>query len=156
MLNKVFLMGRLTRDPELRTSQSGIPVTSFGIAVDRRFAKQGEEKQTDFFNVVCFRQQAEFVKKYFVKGQLVCIVGSVQTRTVDGNDGRKTTYTDIVADEVHFTGDKRENSGQQSGAAYRPSPDDYLPPAYSSQPSSSAPPAADDGFMTVEDDQLPF
>ena len=79
-MNKVILMGRLTADPELKTTPSGVSVASFSIAVDRRYAKQGEERQTDFINIVCWRQKAEFVCKYFVKGQLIALEGSIQTR----------------------------------------------------------------------------
>jgi len=145
-MNKVMLMGRLTRDPELTVAQSGVSVTRFSIAVDRRFQKPGEEKITDFFNITCFRSTAEFVSKYFVKGQLVAVSGSVQTRTWE-KDGVKHYAVDIVADDVYFTGDRRDQNGQpqqQSG--------------YQKQDNSGYAPdgPANDGFMTVSDDQLPF
>lgn len=89
MINKAILMGRLTRDPEVRYSASGVAVARFTLAVDRRFVKQGEQRQADFINIVAFRQTAEFVGKYFVKGQLVAVVGSIQTRSWDGEDGQK-------------------------------------------------------------------
>ena len=142
MLNKVMLMGRLTRDPELTTTANGISVVRFSLAVDRRFVRQGEERQTDFINIVAFRQTADFVKKYFIKGQLVCVAGSLQTRTWEA-DGKKNYATEVVADEVHFTGDKRE--GGSNNGYQRPSNDGYVPDK----------PSSDDGFMTVSDDQLP-
>ena len=89
MLNKAILMGRLTRDPEVRTTTSGVSVARFSLAIDRRFQRQGEERQTDFINIVCFNRTADFVKQYFVKGQMMCVVGSIQTRSWEGQDGRK-------------------------------------------------------------------
>jgi single-strand DNA-binding protein len=142
MLNKVMLMGRLTRDPELTTTTTGISVVRFSLAVDRRFVKPGEERQADFINIVAFRQTADFVKKYFVKGQLVCVAGAIQTRTWE-TDGKKNYATEVVADEVHFTGDKRDSN---SNGYQKPSNDGYTPDR----------PSSDDGFMTVSDDQLPF
>ena len=146
MLNKVMLMGRLTRDPELRATQSGVSVTTFTLAVDRNFQRQGEERQADFINIVAFRHTADFVKKYFVKGQLACVCGSIQTRTWE-QDGKKNYVTEVIAEEVHFTGDRRDNNGSNSGyqAQQRPSNDGYFQDG-----------PANDGFMTVEDDQLPF
>lgn len=146
MLNKVILMGRLTRDPELRTTQNGVSVTTFSLAVDRNFQRQGEERQADFINIVAFRHTADFVKKYFVKGQLVCVSGSLQTRTWE-TDGKKNYATEVIADEVHFTGDRRDNSGSNAGyqVQQRPANDGFVQDA-----------PANDGFMTVEDDQLPF
>ena len=82
-------MGRLTREPELKTTQSGTPVCSFSVAIDRRFTKQGEEKRTDFINCVAWRQQAEFISRYFQKGSMINVVGNLQTRTYDDRDGKK-------------------------------------------------------------------
>lgn len=115
MFNKVILMGRLTRDPELRTSQSGVTLCRFSIAVDRRF-KQGEEKKADFFNVVCFRQTAEFVSKYFSKGRCILVEGSVQNDNYTDNNGVQHYGVNIVADNVSFTGEKRDDySGNFGG-----------------------------------------
>ena len=145
MLNKVMLMGRLTRDPELRATQSGVSVVTFTLAVDRNFQRQGEERQADFINIVAFRHTAEFVKKYFVKGQLACVCGSIQTRTWE-QDGKKNYATEVIADEVHFSGDRRDNGGNSGyQTQQRPSGDGFQPDA-----------PANDGFMTVEDDGLPF
>ena len=110
MLNKVILMGRLTRDPELKYTPASVPVCSFSIAVDRKFVKQGEQRQADFINIVTWRQQAEFVSKYFVKGQMINVCGSLQTRTWDDANGVKHYATEVVADEINFCGSKNESS----------------------------------------------
>ncbi len=98
--NKVILGGRMTADPELKTTQSGIAVTRFSIAVNRRFAKQGEQAQVDFINCVAWRQQAEFVTRYFRKGSSICVMGSIQTSTTTDAQGQKRYFTDVVVDEV--------------------------------------------------------
>lgn len=106
-LNKVILGGRLTANPELKTTPSGVSVTTFRIAVDRRFGK-GEEKQTDFIDISAWRTTAEFVCKYFVKGSSICVVGSLQTRSYE-KDGQKRTVYEIVADECMFVDGKNDN-----------------------------------------------
>ncbi len=108
-MNKVILMGRLTKDPELRQSQNGISVARFTIAVNRRFAKDGQQ-QADFINCVAWRQTGEFIAKYFEKGSMIAVTGSIQTRTWDGNDGKKQYATEVIVDEAYFTGSKSENS----------------------------------------------
>ena len=102
-------MGRLTKDPELRQSQNGISVARFTIAVNRRFAKDGQQ-QADFINCVAWRQTGEFIAKYFEKGSMIAVTGSIQTRTWDGNDGKKQYATEVIVDEAYFTGSKSENS----------------------------------------------
>ncbi len=114
MLNKVIIMGRLTRDPELRTTASDVSVCSFTVAVDRRFQKAGEERQADFINVVAWRQTADFVSHYFSKGRMINVVGSLQTRTYDDAEGKKRYVTEVVADEVNFCGDKKAESSSPS------------------------------------------
>ena len=101
MLNVVVLSGRLTADPELRTTPNGISVCSFSIAVERRF-KSGEERQSDFINIVTWRSSAEFVSKYFKKGQMIAIRGSIQTRRYQDKDGNNRTAFEVVADDVQF------------------------------------------------------
>lgn len=108
-MNNVSLIGRLTADPELRRTQSGLATTRFTVAVDRRFAKQGEEKQTDFINIVAWRQTAEFICKYFTKGQRIALTGSIQTGSYTANDGTKRYTFDVVADSVEFTEKKQQN-----------------------------------------------
>ena len=109
-LNKVILGGRLTADPELKTTQSGISVVSFTIAVSRRYSKDsGQQNESDFFNVTAWRQTAEFVSRYFRKGSSICIVGTIQNRNWTDQEGQKHYRTDIVADEVMFV-DSRSDS----------------------------------------------
>lgn len=140
MLNKVILMGRLTRDPELKYTPSNVAVCSFSIAVDRRYARPGEQKQTDFINIVTWRNTAEFVSKYFVKGQMINVCGSLQTRTWDDAQGVKHYATEVVADEVNFCGDNRSGAVQQDN----------------SQGFNQAP-ANNSGFAPMDtDDDLPF
>lgn len=107
MLNKVILMGRLTKEPELRNTPSGVSVASFTLAVERSYAKPGEDKETDFINVIAWRNTAEFVSKYFTKGQLVAVSGRLQVRSWEDTDGQKRYATDVVADEVFFAESKK-------------------------------------------------
>lgn len=108
-MNKVILMGRLTRDPEVRYTQTNNTlVASFSLAVNRRFARQGEERQADFINVVAWSKTGEFVSKYFKKGQQVGVVGRIQTRTWDDDQGQKHYVTEVVAEETYFADSKRD------------------------------------------------
>lgn len=109
MFNKAILIGRLTADPELKATGSGIHVTSFTIAVDRRMSK---EKQTDFINIQAWRQTAEFICKYFSKGDPIGIEGSIQTRQYEDKTGAKRTAVEVVADNVFFVGGKGQNATQ--------------------------------------------
>lgn len=113
MYNRVILMGRLTRDPELRTTTSGISMCRFSIAVDRQYQKQGEERQADFFDVTVWRNTAEFVCKYFSKGKMIHIEGRLQNNNYTDNDGVKRYQNSIIADSVAFCGDKG-GSGQDT------------------------------------------
>ena len=113
-MNKVILMGRLTRDPEVRYTQTNNTlVASFSLAVNRRFARQGEERQADFVNIVAWSKTGEFVSKYFKKGQQVSIVGRIQTRTWDDDNGQKHYVAEVVAEETYFADSKRD--GDVSG-----------------------------------------
>ena len=102
MLNKCILIGRLTRDPELKYTPANVAVCSFSIAVERKFVKQGEQRQADFINIVTWRTTAEFVTKHFVKGQMINVVGGLQTRTWDDSNGVKHYTIEVIADEVNF------------------------------------------------------
>ena len=106
--NKVILMGNLTKDPELKLTPSGVSVTTFSIAVGRRFAKQGDEVTADFFNVVAWRNTAEFVANYFSKGKGIVVVGSLQNRSWTDQNGQKHYVTEVVADECYFAGGKND------------------------------------------------
>ena len=107
MLNKIFIMGRLTRDPELRRTQSGTAVTSFSLAVDRDFKSQSGEKETDFIDVVAWRSTAEFVAKYFTKGRMAVVEGRLQIRDWKDREGNNRRSAEVVADNVYFGDSKR-------------------------------------------------
>ena len=141
--NKVILMGRLTSDPELKVTQSGTSVTSFGIAVNRK-VKQGNNQEADFFNVTAWRSTAEFVSRYFRKGSSICIVGTLQNNSWTDQNGQKRTATDIIADEVQFVDSK--NNAQSAGTA---SPMPYVPDAYRTDAEPKYEPVS-------ADDDLPF
>ena len=115
MFNKAILIGRLTADPELKQTQSGISVCSFSIAVDRRFSGRDSERKTDFINITSWRQQAEFVCRYFHKGDVIGVEGSIQTRNYEDKNGNKRTATEIVTDNVFFTGARSSNAGSGNG-----------------------------------------
>ncbi len=108
-MNKAILMGRLTADPELRTTQSNISVCSFTLAVDRRFKNQSGERETDFIPIVAWRQTAEFVARYFGKGARIALVGSIQPRSWDDDNGVRHYRTEVIADEVYFADSKRQS-----------------------------------------------
>ena len=118
MINKAILMGRLTRDPELKTTQSGISVVRFTLAVDRRFKNQSGERETDFINCQAWRQTAEFIAKYFSKGSKIAIVGSIQTGSYD-KDGTTVYTTEVVADEAYFV-EKQAGNGEPSYGTVQP------------------------------------
>ena len=136
MFNLVVLTGRLTADPELKTTQSGISVTSFSIAVDRRY-RAGEEKQTDFINIVAWRQSAEFVAKHFRKGNMIGIEGSIQTRKYTDKNGNNKVAFEVIANNVQFVDKKSDSSGTPSEA----------------QEFSNA---GSDDFTEIPDEVLPF
>jgi single-strand DNA-binding protein len=137
-MNKAILMGRLTKDPELRyTSSNNTAVCSFTLAIDRRFARQGEERQADFIPIVAWSKLGEFCGKYFQKGRQVAVAGRIQTRTWDDNEGKKHYVTEVVAEEAYFADGKRS--------------DDMSKPAASHDNDQS------DGFYPLdESDELPF
>lgn len=116
-MNKVILMGRLTKDPEVRyTQNTNTLVASFSLAVNRRFARQGEERQADFFNIVAWNKTGEFCSKYFKKGQQVGVIGRLQTRTWDDQNGTKHYITEVIAEEAYFADSKRD--GESSNTSF--------------------------------------
>ena len=151
MLNKIFIMGRLTRDPELRRTQTGTPVASFSLAVDRDFKnKQTGERETDFINVVAWRQTAEFISRYFTKGRMAVVEGRLQIRPYTDRDGNKRTAAEVVADSVYF-GDssRREGEGGFAPSAYGAPSGSFGAPQ---QPAGGyAAPAGDDQFAELAD-----
>ena len=114
MFNQAMLMGRICHDLEMKSTQNGVPVLSFRIAVDRNYQVKGEERKADFFNVVTWRSTAEFVSKYFYKGRMIMVCGELQTRQYD-KDGHTVNVVELVADSVHFTGEKKKQNSQQQG-----------------------------------------
>ena len=152
MLNKIILMGRLTRDPELRRTQSGTAVTSFSLAVDRDFKSQNGEKETDFIDIVAWRNTAEFVSKYFTKGRMAVVEGRLQIRDWTDKDGGKRRSAEVVADNVYFGDSKRDggdNSGYNSG--YAPAP-----ASHSAAPSNFSASGSDFAEIGEDDGELPF
>lgn len=147
MINKAILMGRLTRDPELRHTNSGTPVCSFSIAINNGY---GENQSTDFINCVAWNKQAEFVERNFSKGKMIIVVGRIQTRTWEGTDGKKNYATEVVASEVSF-GESKKSAEENGARSYESSSrSDYQVPE---MPAS----LSDDGFIPQEtDDDLPF
>lgn len=147
MLNCAVIMGRLTADPELRTTSSNLSVVSFTVAVDRNYQTQGQERQADFINCVAWRQSAEFISKYFRKGQMIAVQGSIQTRSYDDRNGVRRTAVEIVVDRASFCGSKAE-----SGAS---SVDRYPTPV--AQPASFQNSGAEDfSDIAAAEDDLPF
>ena len=122
-MNKVALMGRITKELELKTTQSGVSVLSFTIAVDRKFKDANGNKVTDFINIVAWRNKAEFIAKHFGKGRMICIVGELQNRQYEV-DGQKRTVTEVLAEEIHFTGEKKEEAVSTLPDYGQPMPDD--------------------------------
>ncbi len=160
MLNKIFLMGRLTRDPELRRTQTGTPVASFSLAVDRDFKdKSTGERTTDFIDVVAWRQTAEFVSRYFTKGRMAVVEGRLQIRDWTDKDGGKRRTAEVIADNIYFGDSKRDGDGGSYSTGFNPG--GYAAGGYSAPAAPSgygAPPADGDQFAELSDDdgELPF
>lgn len=151
MLNVIAVMGRLVADPELRKTNSGISTTTFTIACDRSYAKAGTERQTDFLDIVAWRGSAEFVAKYFRKGQMIAVNGSLQTRTYEDKEGRKRKVFEIIADNIHFA-ESKGSSGGGGGQAYSQTP------ARMAEPEPAAYSAGEpEDFAVIDDSEdLPF
>ena len=149
MLNRAILMGRLVADPELRQTPNGISVCSFTIAIDRNYAKD-RERQADFIDIVAWRQSAEFVSRYFAKGKMIIVEGSIQTRLYEDKNGNKRKAVEVVADNVQFGESKNASAG---------APQDYRTPAQAPpQPavSYSSGDVGDFAEMPADSDDLPF
>ena len=147
-MNQIVLMGRMTRDPELRHTPNGVPVASFTLAVDRGFvSKESGERQTDFIDVVAWRNTAEFVSKYFTKGQMTAVTGRLQIRDWTDKDGNKRRSAEVVADNIYFTESKKSREASIGRAEPR---DDY-------GPSFTAPVTGSDfAELDIDDGELPF
>ena len=146
-MNKGYLIGNLTREPEMRATQMGVSVCNFSIAVNRRFKREDGTQETDFFNIVAWRQLADLCGKYLAKGKKVAVVGSIQTRTYEAQDGSKRSAFDIVADEVEFL--TAQDTGTRKEMEHRIEERRAI-----AQESEYAP--EDKGFTSVDDDELPF
>lgn len=147
--NKVILIGNMVADPELKKTANDVSVVSFRIAVNRRFTRQGEQPQTDFIDIVAWRQQAEFVTRFFTKGKPILVCGQLQTRSWTDNNGQKRYATEVVADEVSFVGNKNDGGGNGAYGGYNPPAQSESQPNYSSAPEA--------GFEDLSaDDELPF
>ena len=150
MLNQVSLMGRLTADPELRHTPNDIAVTTFTLAVNRSYVKQGAERQADFIDIVAWRSTAEFICRYFKKGQMMAVTGSIQTRNYTDKEGKNRKAFEVVADNVYFTesrGTSQVNSGYSTSSYDEEAPSEK--PSYSSGTS-------DDFTIISNDEDLPF
>jgi len=145
------MMGRICNDLELKTTPNGISVCSFRIAVDRNYQVKGEEKKTDFFNVVAWRAAAEFVTRYFAKGRMILVEGEMQTRKYEDKNGNPATWYEIIADQLHFTGEKSVAGSAPDSPPLPPEPPQY---ENKSKPSNNEPPSPD--FATADDDDYPF
>ena len=149
MLNRVILIGRLTRDPELRYTPAGVAVTQFTLAVDRPFSKQGGEREADFIPVVTWRQLAETCANYLRKGRLTAVEGRIQVRNYDNNEGRRVYVTEIIADNVRFLESSGAGSRDEGGQGGRHSGGNAS--------GGSQDPFSDDGkTIDISDDDLPF
>lgn len=144
MINTVVLMGRLTYEPELKVTPSGISVIRFQIACDRNFQRAGAERQADFIDCVAWRQTAEFISRYFHKGSMIAVEGSIQSTDYTDKNGNKRKQVEVVANQVSFCGGKNENNGGQSRAAAQPAP------------SYAIDKVSDFEEIVEDDDDLPF
>ena len=147
-MNKAILVGNLTRDPEMRTTPSGVSCATFTVACQRRFVNQQGVREADFINCVAWRSTADFVGRYMTKGTKVAVDGSIQTRSYDAQDGTKRYVTEVVVDNIEFAGSRGEASRPRDEAPLPP-----VPPAGNPGAGSGSAPG---GFTEVEDDELPF
>ena len=165
MLNHITIMGRLTRDPELRRTGSGIAVASFTVAVDRDFSgRDGGEKETDFIDCVAWRQTGEFVSKYFTKGSMIVVSGRLQIRSWNDKEGNKRRTAEVVADNCYFGDSKREEGSSYGGNTYGGNSygnNNYggynaPAPSFGGYNAPAAAPASDFAMLSDDDAQLPF
>jgi single-strand DNA-binding protein len=157
MLNIVGIMGKLVADPELRTTTQGHSVCSFRIACDRSYVQQGQQRQADFIDIVAWRQQADFVSKYFQKGSMIAIDGRLQTRNYQDKNGNSRTAVEVVANNISFAGSKRQDA--QRAPSYEQQTKNHVPQAKAAQnvPQPTYTQGSMDDFAVInDDDDLPF
>ena len=158
-MNKAFLIGRLTRDPELRYSSSNAAIANFSIAIDRQYTNNQGQRETDFINIVAFQKQAENIKKYVGKGSLVAVDGRIQTRNYEDKDGKRVYVTEVVADRVQFLDSRNSSNSQNVNDNNDVSPADFQ---NETENTSSETNVSDDVFadfgssIEISDDELPF
>ena len=151
-MNQAILIGRLTADPEVRTTGSGIVYARFSLAVDRRYRDANGNKQTDFINVVAWRKTGELCGQYLSKGRQCCVVGEIQTRSYDGQDGIKRYVTEVIANEVEFLGGSRRDGVADSSSA----PENNVDTGAEASNTTAGTSVIPNGFKEVTDDELPF
>jgi single-strand DNA-binding protein len=159
MINKVILTGRITHDIEIRQTPSGASVTQFNIAVERSFAKQGEERQTDFITVVAWNKTAEFIGRYFAKGRSIAVIGQLRSRTYDDKNGTKHYVTEVFADEVQFTFEPKTSQNAQNGgytAQNGTGYSNYAPNSNAAQNAAQSVTGLGGDFDLFNDDGCPF
>lgn len=152
MLNVVAIMGRLVADPELRTTPAGHSVCSFRIACDRSYVQQGQQRQADFIDIVAWRQQADFVSKYFKKGSMIAVEGSLQTRNYQDKNGNSRTAVEVVANNISFAGAKRQDG--QNAPSYEQQTANHVQQAKAQTSFTQG--GMDDFSVINDDDDLPF
>lgn len=156
MYNKVIMMGRICSDPELRTTPNGVNVCIFHIAVDRRFTPKGDEKATDFFNVAAWRQTGDFVNRYFGKGRMILVEGEMQTRQYTDKNGNQSTWYEINAERVSFTGEKAENGEAPAPSAQQLAQNHSAVATPPPTPTAAAAPSSASPAPDYSDDDYPF
>ena len=166
MMNKVILIGRLTRDPELRRSNTGMAVCNFSVAVNRGFAGQNNEPQTDFINCVCFDKQAENLSRYMTKGRLISVDGRIQSRSYDNQEGKRVYVTEVVATNIQYLESKSATQGTtnnySNNNSYNAAPSNDVTPFDFEQPSAPTVEVDNDPFASfgesveISDNDLPF
>lgn len=154
-MNKVFLIGRLSRDPELRHTTSGTAVCQINVAISRPVA-QGSEPQTDFINVVVWNKQAENVAKYLAKGRQIAVEGRIQTRNYDNNEGKRTYVTEVIASNVEFLGSANDNNRSSNNAGFDANPFDAMEPVMDTTSVDNDPFASFGEKVEISDNELPF
>ena len=154
-MNKVFLIGRLSRDPELRHTGSGTAVCQISVAISRPVA-QGSEPQTDFINVTVWNKQAENVAKYLAKGRQVAVEGRIQTRNYDNNEGKRTYVTEVIASNVEFLGSANDNNRSSNNSGFEENPFDAMEPVMDTTSVDNDPFASFGEKVEISDNELPF
>ena len=154
-MNKVFLIGRLSRDPELRHTTSGMAVCQINVAISRPVS-QGSEPQTDFINVVVWNKQAENVARYLSKGRQIAVEGRIQTRNYDNNEGKRTYVTEVIASNVEFLGSANENRGNNNASQFDANPFDTMEPVMETTSVDNDPFASFGEKVEISDNELPF